>query len=86
MFLAPVFDYKAEDEILESLNNQTRKQTSLGKSIQSVTSSKIQVSNCSDKSYKLTFLRELMSIESIHEKISSKEKVQLHSKDDSFLK
>lgn len=68
MFLAPAFDYQADDEVLLNLNNHTRKQTSLGKSIRSITISGIQVCNWADKTNKLTFLRELMSIESLHEK------------------
>ena len=68
MILAPAFNYQAEDEVNLSLNNHTRKQSSLGKSIRSITISGIQVSNWADKTNKLTFLRELMGIESIHEK------------------
>ena len=74
MFLAPAFDYQANDEVLLGLNNHTRKQTSLGKSIRSITISGIQVSNWADKTNKLTFLRELMLIESIHEKTVIKSK------------
>ena len=82
MILAPAFDYQAEDEVHLSLNNHTRKQSSLGKSIRSITISGIQVSNWADKTNKLTFLRELMAIESIHEKRSSRENPQLPLKED----
>ena len=32
IFLAPAFDYQADDEVILGINNHTRKQTSLGKS------------------------------------------------------
>ena len=68
MFLTPAFDYFAEDEIKEKLNNHTRKQASLGKSLRSITISGIRVSNWADRSKESTFLRELMAVESIHDK------------------
>ena len=68
IFLTPAFDYSAEDEIREKLNNHTRKQASLGKSLRSITISGIRVSNWADRSKESTILRELMAVESIHDK------------------
>ena len=68
MFLTPVFDYFAEDEIKEKLNNHTRKQASLEKSLCSITISWIRVSNWEDRSKESTFHRKLIAVEIMHDK------------------
>ena len=59
------FDYIAEDDEKEKLENHVRKQSSLGKSIRCTTISGVQLNNWTSSAKDHTLLRELMAVESI---------------------
>ena len=68
MILTKAFDYFAEDDVKANLENHSRKQTSLGKSMRSTVVTGVQLNNWADSAKTNTLLHELMAVESIVEK------------------
>ena len=74
MLLAKAFDYYADDDVKETLDNHARRQTSLGSSLCSTVITGVQLCNWSCSNKTSTLLRDLMEVESIVEKIVVKSK------------
>ena len=68
MILTPAFDYFAEDDVKASLENHSRKQISLGKSLRCTTISGVRVNNWATSDKSSTLLQSLMTVESITDK------------------
>ena len=68
MILTPAYDYFAEDDVKSSLDNHSRKQTSLGKSLRCTTISGVRMNNWANSAKTSTLLQSLMAVESITDK------------------
>ena len=68
IILTKAYDYFVEDDVKESLDNHTRKKTSLGKSMRSTIISGVQLKKWVNSKKTGTLLHECMSVESIIEK------------------
>ena len=84
MILTKAFDYFAEDDVKANLENHSRTQTSLGKSMRSTVVTGVQLNNWADSAKTNTLLHELMAVESIVEKRLSKGRRQ-HPFEDAFF-
>ena len=68
LLLAKAYDYFADDDAKEQIDNHARKQTTLGSSLRSTVISGVQLCNWSNSTKSSTLHRDLMAIESIVEK------------------
>ena len=68
MLLVKAFDYFADDDVKEHIDNHARKQTSLGSSLRSTVVTGVQLCNWSDSDRTSTLHKSLMDVQSIVEK------------------
>ena len=74
LLLAKAFDYFADDDVKEQLDNHARKQASLGSSLRSTIVTGVQLCNWANSKKTSTLHRDLMEVESIVEKSYQGEK------------
>ena len=80
MLLTKPFDYFADDDVKENVDNHARRQASLGKALRSITITGIQLCNWSNSKKTSTLFRDLMEVEIIAEKKVIKSKLQTPGK------